>query len=200
MKLQQSKFQDTTIYISPLLHIEELTPLQHALIIEKIKGVKSSHRQCEIATTHLMVKSILGDDAKICHNENGAPYIENSTLYISISHSTSEVAIAINPHHPIGIDIENWREQLTKVKSKFLNSNEINTFQSSQKLLQAWTLKEALYKIALSPGISLVDDIRILSIEKNIAIVNTLDGEKKFTIHSHFLSDTCCLSIAHPLS
>lgn len=192
---------NTHIYIKELpLEIDQLLHLCNNDIREKVNMSKSMRRKREIIASHLMVKDILGNNATIDHDINGAPILVGVKRFISISHSATEIAIAINPDYRIGIDIETWRDQLIKVKERFLSQKEIVHYASPQLMLQAWTIKEALYKVAQSPGISLADDI-VLPIEKknNIAKVNTKEGVRDFKIHVVESTSSRCISLAYPL-
>lgn len=195
------KFHDTYIYIKELpTDIAPLLPLCSTEIQEKIKNVSSPRRQREIIASHLMINEIFNNKATIRHDENGAPIIIGIDGYISISHSATEIAIAFNPNNRIGIDIENWREQLIKVKSRFLSTKEEILYSTPQLMLQAWTIKESLYKVAQSPGISLDSDISLpTSLNDNIAKVNTTKGICQFSFHIIESSPTRCITLAQPL-
>lgn len=192
---------DTHIYINELP--KEVEPLLSQLppkIINVINNCSSLRRKCEIAASYTIVNQLFGQDTSIEHDENGAPFINGHKEFISITHSATEIAIAINPNKRIGIDIENWRDQLIKVKERFLSTKEIAIYSTSQLMLQAWTIKEALYKIAQSPGISLANDI-ILPLDPfcNIAKVNTLKGPQNFMIQVIESTPTRCLTIAQEI-
>ena len=193
-------FNDTHIYIESLsADIEQIIQKCNKETIEKINQATSPRRKREIAMTHLLIKKHIGEHAQLCHNEVGAPYIKNHDCFISITHSASHIALAINHNHPIGIDMENWREQLISVKTKFLSEKEISLYSSPQQLLQAWTIKEALYKVAQSPGISFSNDIILpTNLKCNIAKVNTLAGLCDFTFHIIESSPEYCISLAQP--
>ena len=194
-------YNNTRIYIKALPQdIEPLLAQCSPLIIEKISNSSSARRKREIIASHLLIKEIFGEGVTITHDENGAPLLNGAQGYISISHSATEIAIAINSHHPIGIDIENWRDQLIKVKSRFLSQSEMEVYNTPQLMLKAWTIKEAVYKVAQSPGISLADDIMLPpSIEGNIAKANTLNGTKEFQIHEITSTPLRCITLAYPL-
>ncbi|MCM1096153.1 MAG: 4'-phosphopantetheinyl transferase superfamily protein, partial [Terasakiella sp.] len=83
----------------------------------------------------------------------GAPVLEGSRLHISISHSARMAAVAIDPARRIGIDIEDLDRgrQIERVAPRVLSAAELESY--TGRLLEAWTLKEALYKIADDPGI-----------------------------------------------
>lgn len=192
---------DTHIYIDELpKEVESLLSQFPSTIINVINNCSSPRRKREIAASHLIVNQLFGNCSFIEHDENGAPFINGRKEFISITHSATEIAIAINPNKRIGIDIENWRDQLIKVKERFLSPKEIAIYSTSQLMLQAWTTKEALYKIAQSPGISLANDI-ILPLDPscNIAKVNTLNGPKNFSFQVIESTPTRCLTISQEI-
>lgn len=86
---------------------------------------------------------------EILHDADGAPAVTGAR--ISVSHSMRLAVVAIDPFHPIGIDAEEWREALWRVRTKFLTKGEICRFVDEGDLLWAWTVKEAVYKAADSP-------------------------------------------------
>lgn len=191
---------DTHIYIEPIdLNLEPHLNLCDAVIIETIKNIASPRRCREIVTTHLMIKRHIGSHVTLRHDANGAPYIDGEKCHISISHCATHVALAVNYNHRIGIDIENWREQLNKVRNRFLSPNEQETINTPQLLLQAWTAKEALYKVAQSPGISLATDIILPTSNNPMAQVSTPTGIAHFTLTHITPSPQQHLTLAEPV-
>lgn len=190
----------THIYIEPIAqHIEPLLNSCAPSIIDKIESISSSRRRSEIVTTHLMIKEHIGDHAVLLHDQYGAPLIEGEKCHISISHSSTHVALAINHNHRIGIDIENWREQLVKVRNRFLSSRELELFNTPQLLLQAWTAKEALYKVAQSPGISFASDIILPTDSNPIAKVLTPTGIVHYALTHITISPQQHLTLAEQI-
>lgn len=190
----------THIYIEPIdVDIEPLLRSCDVAIIDKIKNIASPRRRCEIVKTHLMIKRHINPHVTLRHDANGAPYIDGEKCHISISHCATHVALAINYNHRIGIDIENWREQLNKVRNRFLSPNELKTINTPQLLLQAWTAKEALYKVAQTPGISLASDITLPTHTNPYAQVTTATGITHFTLTHIPLSPLQHLSLAEPI-
>lgn len=101
-----------------------------------------------------LVARAAGNDARVIHDPDGAPLLVGSPLNISISHSRNFAAVAVDPDRRIGVDIEEPRlEQLRRVISKFLNPDELPYW--GDRLLQAWTCKEAVFKAAGIPTIGL---------------------------------------------
>lgn len=135
----------TTVYRRDLTEIapELLTDADR----EAVAGV-NPHRRLEITNARAMIREIFGPEAVLDHDEWGAPFIAgiDEPPFVSITHSRSEIAIAVNPVVRIGIDLEVWRSQLIRVASHFLSPAEMEVCRSARSLLRAWTIKEALYK------------------------------------------------------
>lgn len=94
----------------------------------------------------------LGPDVRVLHEPDGSPLLAGSPLHVSISHSRHYVAIALHPQWRIGVDIEEPRpEQLRRVISKFLAPEELPAW--ADRLLAAWTCKEAVFKAAATPAL-----------------------------------------------
>lgn len=97
--------------------------------------------------TARLIADKLGPKVRLLHDADGAPRLCGSTLNISISHSRHFAAIALHPSARIGIDIEEPRlGQLRRVITKFLAPHERELW--SDRLLEAWTCKEAVFKAA----------------------------------------------------
>lgn len=101
-----------------------------------------------------IVESRLGAGVRVVHDPDGAPELVGSDMHISISHSRGYAAVALHPSQRIGVDIEEPRpEQLARVAKRFLSAAEAPVW--SADLLAAWTIKEAVYKAAGTPGLAL---------------------------------------------
>ena len=123
-------------------------------MILHIAPIQGTARQ----TVRRLIDTHVGSHIALDHDVHGAPLLVGSPLHISISHSRHFAAIALHPHLRIGIDIEEPRgEQLAKVKTRFVHPDD-----PPIDLLTAWTIKEAVYKAAGIPGLSLLD-IRIVA-------------------------------------
>ena len=136
-----------------------------------------------------LIKRAAGPDARLLHDAHGAPLLAGSDLNISISHSRRFAAVAVSARGRIGIDIEEPRlEQLRRVINKFLAPEEIPLW--GDRLLAAWTCKEAVFKAAGVPGIGLGS---IILIEPDVAVVP--DG-RRFRLQTIETADYT-LSTAH---
>lgn len=107
--------------------------------------------------------------ASIGHHDTGAPFLKPEDSQapatgISLSHCRSGACIALGSQSlSFGIDIEDISDKLARVAPKFINGHEA-TFIGHDMLLCAWTVKEAVYKAAGIPGLSLRDGIDIQSV------------------------------------
>ena len=140
--------------------------------LDEIAKCKLEKRRREKALTYKMLNSIFPHrNLVVLHYEDGAPYLRGEeTLNISISHSRTGVAIALDDKR-VGVDVEEMSEKLSRVREKFLSAAEDDLFgHSPEGLLKAWTLKEAAYKATLVPGLPLTGGIEILSSDNPTAI------------------------------
>ena len=118
---------------------------------------------------------------EIGHFANGAPFLYGEPARISVTHCPGLFAVAtlaptpdadlaeFNPLTALGIDAERSdREQVLKVRDRFLSPAELEMIPADGVLLnvQAWTLKEALYKARLLEGLDFRKDIVIRKLPK----------------------------------
>lgn len=122
-------------------------------------------RQREREAALALVKEVFGPDAGIGHSPEGAPYITGAeSRAISISHDADTCVLAVGKTGAaIGVDIEQPRPQLMRVKARFLSAAETLRLENRDSaggtrfLLRCWTAKEAVYKCALTPGLGLTE-------------------------------------------
>lgn len=127
-------------------------------------GNRHSRRDVEKAATAQLVTTLFGSEATVVHNPDGAPLLmlpdgATPAPKISISHTIRTVALAVgHTGRHIGIDIEQPRQQLVRVARRFLSPEETAIHAASEEnLLRAWTAKEASFKAAGIPGLTLAD-------------------------------------------
>lgn len=114
-----------------------------------------SRRDAERRTVATMLSAHFGHAIDICHDPIGSPYIPDYDGHISISHCR-DMAVAALDSHPVGIDVETWRDQLIRVAPRFLTPRERQWAGTDpERLLRAWTAKEAIYKLLHTPGLPL---------------------------------------------
>ena len=165
--------------------------------LEKIKKSKNTLFIKEQLGSHLLLTDVLEntyfqeiDKIEYIYNESGKPYIKDSSLYFSLSHSNGIIALTVSKEE-IGIDIELIKDVKDTLSRRIMNDLEYNTYQSLNKeskkiyFFEVWTSKEAYIKklgtsITLNPSnISIEDDvllkkINISSNEYMIALTNAM--------------------------
>lgn len=112
------------------------------------------------AVAELLREALPGREAALRHRESGAPYLEGDDMpEISISHCRRMALIALAPKGSrIGVDCESAdrAEQLRRVAARFLAAEEIERWSATEeRLFQAWTIKEAAFKAAGNPSLTM---------------------------------------------
>ncbi len=117
-------------------------------IIEIPSGAPLKRRQREREAVQEILKALFPYPMELCHNADGAPIIANIPISITHSQRLAIVAVNLKSSQPIGIDAEEYRSALERVKTRFLNPKELEWIVDKEDLLRAWTVKEAVYKAA----------------------------------------------------
>lgn len=112
----------------------------------------ATRREAELAAVQSLLCEAFPDGFLLEHAPSGLPVLAGRTERISISHSRSRAALAVCAGAPVGVDTETARSQLARVAPRVLSEAELAEYGSVPGgLLTAWTLKEAIYKAALTP-------------------------------------------------
>jgi phosphopantetheinyl transferase len=132
---------------------EEELELLHAVFplrseeIADFKKISNVTRQKEWLTTRVLLTEMLQKRRIISYSEHGKPFINESNLNLSISHSRNFVAIIISSQYYPGVDIEQVSERVANVNHKFLNDTEREWCTSLPLMTACWSAKEAVFKI-----------------------------------------------------
>ncbi|MEI7500856.1 MAG: 4'-phosphopantetheinyl transferase superfamily protein [Bacteroidota bacterium] len=100
----------------------------------------------------------------ISYNENGKPFLNSGSHYISVSHAGEYAAAVCCKTNPVGIDIEQIKERVERVKERFLLKKEVDSISITNRLEHLyvhWCGKEALYKLNGTPELDFRNDIHI---------------------------------------
>ena len=151
---------------------------------------KSPKRLIEKQMVRQMLRKILPNH-KIRYHENGQPYLEPFDKFVSVSHSFPYAVLAIS-EKKIGVDIEQVKDRIDKIKLKFLHPKEIDWLgrveSEIEHLTAIWCIKEALFKIHSSKQWSfkefyVVDEFLLDKFSKIKCKVFDKDREDKFLAH-----------------
>ncbi|MDH6313221.1 4'-phosphopantetheinyl transferase [Parabacteroides sp. PFB2-10] len=115
-----------------------------------LEKIKTEKRRTEWLAVRLLLKELLGEEAVIAYHPNGAPFLPDHPLSISISHTNGYAAVLLQKDKPAGIDIEYRSDRIQKIRERFLSeaeNNAIDPAHTSEHLLIYWCAKETLFKL-----------------------------------------------------
>ncbi len=165
----RSKRIDTpsgVVLVALLPALDELETQATAQELESVARYSSASRRRERLAWRRLLREYLGEEPQIEYLPSGAPIILNSLYkYISVSHSRSRVAVMLS-HVPCGVDIESLGRDFGRVASRYISESEQWLCHEEWWPAAMWCAKEALYKMAQREGISLKEDISVVSWDK----------------------------------
>lgn len=163
---------------------------------ERINGMKSEiHRRAFLSVRKLMQE--LGyTDFDMYYGEDGKPHLTDGKN-ISITHSYGFSAIIVSDA-PVGIDMEIRREKVIKIARKFLDRefeylDTENIPDYVRRLIVAWGVKEALFKMISRAGLSFRQHINVHSFDadegRGTASVNFEELHSTYKFHFEEIED-----------
>lgn len=112
-------------------------------------------RRAEREAVLKLVHEAFGPDVGYTHDADGAPVVEGVDSYISVSHCSDRAVLAVRNEGPVGVDIERFRPQIRRIARKFLTDAESAAApQADEALLRLWAAKEAVFKAASDPSLT----------------------------------------------
>lgn len=130
----------------------------------QIASMKSEKRQKEFLSVRILISKLLGSENNVVYNNNGRPSLLNREEKISISHTQGYASVIIHPNRTVGVDIEQCREKIFRVKHKFLSAYElahVDLQEELKYLTLLWSAKETLYKISENHLVEFDEDMEI---------------------------------------
>lgn len=121
-----------------------------AIVAEELIPFTSTKRRLEYLASRCALNELTGNQQRVCYHENGAPYLADNSLNISISHTGHYASVATHPDKAIGIDIERIGDKVERVKHKFLSAEELKNIDARSAKIHLtilWAAKEAMYKV-----------------------------------------------------
>ncbi len=107
---------------------------------------KEDRLLCLVST--LMLQLMFGKDfeKRLAYSEHGKPYLLNSSIYFSISHS-SNVALLATADCELGSDIQHIAPVSEKIAKRCFTPNEISWMHTQENgFYKLWTAKESIMK------------------------------------------------------
>ncbi|MDL2223647.1 4'-phosphopantetheinyl transferase superfamily protein [Bacteroidales bacterium OttesenSCG-928-M11] len=165
----------------------------------------SEGRKQEWLTVRLLLKELLsGEEKEIHYHPSGQPYFADNSYFLSISHTKGYVAVILNKHHPVAIDIENISPRIEKIQERFLSEREKENLSKENRLnhlLLHWAAKECLFKILGEEGVEYKSHLHIQKFQplskqwdSFSAKETRTDKRESYTI-DYYISDDFVLSL-----
>ena len=157
------RLKDTSVFYLRLEEVSQLLALccEERIAVEDLAELPVK-RQREKSAERLLLCRAFGHPVKLSYTEQGAPYVEDHDVNVSISHTSQLVVLACDTASVIGIDAEQAdRPQVLRVRDKFLNASE-QQFIAPDDLAAhviAWTSKEAIIKAERNSAIDWTNGI-----------------------------------------
>ena len=142
---------------------------------ERVNGMKSEmHRRGFMSIRHLLAEANYSD-FDLFYDDFGKPHLKDEN-FISITHSYNFSGIIIS-NKPVGIDIEKQREKINRISHKFVSETEQSFIQDQQldhtrAFTILWGVKEALYKLYATPGLSFEQHIEVDPFDFSSPLIN----------------------------
>ena len=71
--------------------------------MEEISFIKSESQRKQRLAVRALLNTLFDEKVYLSHHDNGKPYIENSSMNISITHTNRYVAVILNPTEEVEI-------------------------------------------------------------------------------------------------
>lgn len=164
---------------------------------KQLKALQHPKRKIEFIGVR-QLRNIMIKNHEISYLDSGKPYLKDSKMHISISHSDAAICLCLS-ENPVGVDIEIPSLKSVNVASKFCSHAEAKLFNTSSidDMTALWSIKESIYKKIDEPGLDFKKCIQVLErgVSKTICVVKTnltnvevLIGQEK--IENQFLTFT----------
>jgi len=133
--------------------------------------ISTSKRHLHWLSTRVLLRTMLRTDEYIdCKTDiHGKPYLVNLPYHISFSHSFDYAAVMMSKKVPVGIDIEQIKEKVERIATKFMNPGEMAFISTDEHRIEhlyvCWCGKEAIYKCYGQKEVSFVNHISLAPFE-----------------------------------
>ena len=156
------------LVIEPIASEEVLRSGAVSEDIAIVEPFANADRRCEALAWRAIVRRELGQGIRIFYDEYGAPKVNKSDIYISVSHSRGVVAVLF-ADKPCAVDVECVDRDFRKVANRYLSQEEQALAEQYDIFAEMWCAKEALYKYYKKGRLDLVKHISIA--EYNVGVL-----------------------------
>ncbi len=121
-------------------------------------------RQLEFLSVRCLLKELTGFENSVCYDCNGNPSLVGSELEISISHTNGYASVIIHPFANVGLDMEQKRDKILRLKHKFLAPQELENIDAKNELehlLLHWSAKETMFKMMGETDVDFISHLHV---------------------------------------
>ena len=132
--------------------------------LEEISYIRNASLRKQKLAVRALLDTLFEEKVYLSHHDNGKPYIENSSINLSITHTAKYVAVIYNDTEEVGIDCESLDRDFSAVEKKALSEDEIDDLDDDRKNEQLaiyWCAKEAIYKLTSHYGVDFAEQIEV---------------------------------------
>lgn len=130
----------------------------------RVSKMKSQMHQCGFLSVRHLLKEFGYSDRDLFYDGHGKPHLKDGN-HISITHSFTFSAVAVS-NGVIGVDIEKQRTKIGLIAPKFIDYEALylKSIDSEyiRKLTVIWCIKESLYKLFATKGLSFLQHTLVL--------------------------------------
>ena len=147
--------------------VEQLRSMFHQFSIyeESFMRFSAEKRKQEWLAVRVLLKELCGEEKKIAYFPSGKPYLEDQSAFVSFSHTSGYVAVALHPSAEVGVDIEQYGTRVQRVASRFIREDEKVSVKSGDEiyaLLLHWSAKETMFKLMKDEAVDFIKHLHIL--------------------------------------
>ena len=170
--------------------------------MNRVSGMKSElHQRGFLSVRHLLAEFGYTDQ-DLFYDDNGKPHLKDGK-HISITHSFNFSGIVVSDT-VVGIDIEKQRNKIGRIAHKFMDyeAQYLNDQNDDyvRKLTVIWCIKESLYKLFATPGLSFLQHTLVIPFmindEETVAWIDYKNEKYRYnTTFIEFEGFTCAYAL-----
>ncbi len=170
--------------------------------LERVLGMKSEMHQRGFLSVRKLLEAFGYTDDDLFYDDCGKPHLKDGKQ-ISITHSFQFSAVIVSDL-AVGIDIEKQRQKINIIAHKFIDYEfdylDENDADYIKKLTTIWCVKESLYKLYATPGLSFKKHCLIIPFnlhdEETVAWIDYKTRKHRYNIRFlEFEGFTCAYAI-----
>ncbi|SFC86840.1 4'-phosphopantetheinyl transferase family protein [Algibacter pectinivorans] len=172
------------------------------MALNRVLGMKSELHQRGFLSVRCLLQEFGYADADLFYDEHGKPHLKDGKQ-ISITHSFTFSAVVISDLI-VGIDIEKQRDKIGVIAHKFIDyendylNDKVEDY--VKKLTAIWCVKESLYKLFCTPGLSFKQHCLVIPFSEGdhetIAWIDYKNKKYRYNIYFlEFEGFTCAYAI-----